>query len=310
MRAFANFILRGRLQALLITVFASALTLMLPLFSHLAGGVLSLVTLRNGLREGALIALGAALALAALGYVSALDAGLINIIILSMLLLMWAPVLIAANVLRVTRSIDLTLMATGGITAATMLVFYVYIGDVTAWWRSALQDVLMPLLQQLDVPVGAGDQELLIDSMSRVMTGVLAATVFFTTMINLFIGRYLQALLFNPGGFGEEFRSLRLGRPMGIAAALMLVLASFTGGWLGNLAVNLMFLVGAMYSLQGLALAHAVVAITKAHSAWLIVLYILMLLALPQVALVLSAAGFADSWLDMRTKLKKRGGST
>ena len=311
MRAFANFILRGRLQALLVTAAAALLTLMLPLFSHVAGGALALVTLRNGLVEAALIAIGAALALAALGHATQLNSELVNVVVLAMVLLMWAPVLIAANVLRATRSIELTLAALGALIAAAVLLFHMYVGDATAWWRNALEDVLMPVLQQLDIPVAGGDRGLLIDAMSRMMTGVLAATVLFTAMINLFIGRWLQSLVFNPGGFGEEFRSIHLGRPMAITAVVILVLGSFLEGWIGNLAVNLMFLVGAIFALQGLALAHAVSAILRAHSAWLIVLYILMLFALPQVALVLSAAGFADSWLDVRARLKARqGGGT
>lgn len=310
MRGFANFILRGRLQALLVTAIAAALTLMLPLFSHVAGGALALVTLRNGLREGAMIAIGAALALAALGYVSALDTGLVNVVILSMMLLMWVPVLIGANVLRVTRSIDLALAAVGALAAAAVVAFHLYAGDTAAWWRGVLQEVLLPLLQHLEVPIAGGDREQLIDSLSRMMTGVLAATVLFTAMINLFIGRWLQALAFNPGGFGPEFRSLRLGRPMAVAAVVIIVLAGLASGWVGNLAANLLFLVGAMYSLQGLALAHAVAAILRAHSAWLIGLYVLMLLALPQVALVLAAAGFADSWLDVRSRLARKGGGT
>jgi hypothetical protein len=34
-----------------------------------------------------------------------------------------------------------------------------------------------------------------------------------------------------------------------------------------------------------------------------------MLFALPQVALVLAAAGFADSWLDLRARLAKPRGN-
>lgn len=309
MRAFANFILRGRLQALLVAALSTALMLVLPLFSHVAGGALALVTLRNGVREGALIALGATLALAVLAFFSGFGAGVANVLVAAIALLLWLPVLLGAGVLRLTRALDLAMLTVAGLAALAIVVFHVYAGDAPAWWRSALQETLIPVLQQLQVPFAEEDRERVIEAMSRVMSGALAAAFFITAMLNLFIGRWLQALLFNPGGFGAEFRALRLGRSMAIVTAVLALMASLIGGWLGNLAGNLLFVCGAMYALQGLALVHAVVAILRAHGAWLIGLYVLMLFALPQVALVLAAAGFADSWLDLRSRVSKPGGN-
>lgn len=308
MRGFANFILRGRLQATLVATIAAALTMVVPLFSHVSGGVVALVTLRNGMLEGMLIALGAIAALATVGYLSALPNEIVNVIVASMFLLMWVPVLITANVLRTTRSINLALTVAGGLAAGAMLLLYVFIGDVVAWWRELLGGVLQPILEQMDVQMSAGDTGMMIDTLARVMSGALAATIVITTMTNLFIGRWLQSLLFNPGGFGAEFRSIRLGRPVGIATAAVLALAGFGGGALGDFGLNLVFLLGAMYALHGLALAHAVVEQTRGHVAWLIALYVTIMLALPQVAMVLASAAFVDSWMDFRSRLAARQG--
>jgi hypothetical protein len=49
-----------------------------------------------------------------------------------------------------------------------------------------------------------------------------------------------------------------------------------------------------------------VVAVTNAHIAWLVGVYVLMLFALPQVVLVLSAAGFVDSLMDFRRRFRNR----
>lgn len=306
MRGFANFILSGRLQALLVTAAASALTLLLPLFSHVAGGALALVTLRNGFVEGLVIALGVTVVLGGLGFASSVGSGIVGTVVVVMMALMWVPVLVTAQVLRVTRSIDLSLLTAGAMAAAAMLGLYAWVGDPVSWWRDMLNASLMPLLQQLDVPMTGAERAETIEGLARMMTGALAATVLFTAMINLFIGRWFQSLLFNPGGFGAEFRTLRLGRRMGIAAVVVLAAASFLDGGIRELALSLTFLIGAMYTLHGLALVHGVIAIKGAHSGWLIALYLLMLFALPQVALVLAAAGFADSWLDLRARL--RGG--
>lgn len=312
MQGFANFVLRGRLQASLVATVAAALTLVVPLFSHVSGGVLALVALRNGFREGLLIAFAAVATIGLIGYLSALPNEVVNFIVGSMFLLMWLPVLVVANVLRTTRSIDLAVTTAGGIAAAGLLVFYASVGDPAAWWRNVLTGVLMPILEQMELHMMDGDRETVIAAMSRVMTGILAATMLLTTMTNLLIGRWLQAAAFNPGGFGEEFRSLRLGRPVGIATLVVLGLAGFAGGALGDFGLNLMLLLGAMYALHGLALAHAIVRQTGAHMAWLIALYVLMLFALPQVAMVLASAAFVDSFMNFRARLKGRnsGGTT
>jgi hypothetical protein len=303
MRGIANFILRGRLQAGLVATIAAALTLLVPLFSHVSGGVLALVTLRNGFREGLLIAFAAIAVLAVVGHLSALPGEIINIIVGAMFLLMWLPVVVIANVLRTTRSIDLAVTVAGAIAAAGLVVLHLAVGDVVAWWRNVLNEVLMPVLEQMDLRMMEGDRDMIVEAMARVMTGVLAATMLITTMTNLLIGRWLQALVFNPGGFGEEFRSLRLGRSVGIATLVVLGLAAFAGGVAGDFGLNLVLLLGAMYAVHGLALAHAIVKQTGAHIAWLIVLYLLILFALPQVAMVLASVALADSFVNFRARL-------
>ena len=305
MRVFAGYILRGRLQAISVAVVAAALAMLLPLFGHVAGGAVALVTLRNGIQEGIIVVVASAAVLAVFGHVSTIDGGIVNTVVGAVVTLIWIPILATAQILRITRSINAALTVTGALTAAGVVAFYLYAGDGAAWWRNILQELLVPLLQHVEIPGLSGDNTALIDNMARVMTGAIAATVVFTTMINLFIGRWFQGLLFNPGGFSEEFRSLHLDRRMGIIAVIVLLAATFAGGIPGNLAVNLLFVIGAVYTLQGLSLVHAVVTYTRAHSAWLIGLYTLMLFLPPQVALALSAAGFADSWMDVRARFKK-----
>lgn len=308
MRAFANFVLRGRVQALVVVAVAAALSLMLPLLGHVSGGTLALVTLRKGAREGVAVAALAAAALGVIGYFSALDARLINMFLVATLLAVWAPVLVTGQVLRVTRSMSSALAVAGGLGAVALFSVYLAVGDVSAWWQTVLEAFLVPMLQDANSPLLSGEVDRIIENMSRVMTGIMSATMVFATMINLFIGRWLQALLFNPGGFREEFLSLRLGRPMAMIALAVLLMSTFGTGIVRSIAVDLLFLVGTVYSLQGLSLAHAVVAMTNAHVGWLVGLYALMLFLLPQAMLVLSAAGFADSWLDFRARLKNGNG--
>jgi hypothetical protein len=65
----------------------------------------------------------------------------------------------------------------------------------------------------------------------------------------------------------------------------------------------------AAFLLQGVALVHGAVAALGAAKGWLIGFYILLFIALPHSFTVVSAAGFADSWLDFRKRMAGRRGS-
>ena len=48
---------------------------------------------------------------------------------------------------------------------------------------------------------------------SEQMAGAISAGAGFFAVVSLVLGRYWQASLYNPGGFGEEFRALRFRKP-------------------------------------------------------------------------------------------------
>jgi hypothetical protein len=308
MRAIADFILRGRMQALLVIIGGAALTSLLPILNHVSGGALALATLRNGLRDGIVLALAATFVVATLAFLAAFEATRVKIFLLVMVLLVWLPVLVTAQVLRNSRSMGAALAAAAAVSSLVVVGFHLAVGDVEVWWRGLMQEMLVPLLEQAHTGLGVEEMNGLVDTLAKVMTGILGATVLYTVMTNLFIGRWLQAVVFNPGGFRTEFHALHLGRWMAGIALMLLALGNFAGGAAADISLDLLFLVGAVYSLHGLSLMHAVVAATNAHVAWLAGVYVLMLFALPQVALVLSATGFVDSLMNFRARLKKKGG--
>ena len=111
----------------------------------------------------------------------------------------------------------------------------------------------------------------------------------------LMIGRFWQALLYNPGGFRQEFHNLRMD-PRVMVVLLALVLAGLAGleplqSW------ALVFCV--IPGLCGLAVAHYVVAARKLANGWLVMTYLLALLATPLIVVV----GFIDSWFNLRKRI-------
>ena len=57
-----------------------------------------------------------------------------------------------------------------------------------------------------------------------------------------------------------------------------------------------------------IVLVHGVVARLGAQRFWLVGFYVLMVLALPQLAMFLAVLGLADSWFDFRGRLGRRAG--
>jgi hypothetical protein len=153
----------------------------------------------------------------------------------------------------------------------------------------------------------AARSEELMRDIGRWMTGAFAATFYFQMVLSLFLGRRWQGLLYNPGGFGAEFRALRVNRVLGAAGLiLLLVLAA---GLEAQWAAELLLILTPLFLLQGIAVAHALVDILKASRGWLVGLYVLLVLAMPHAEILLAGLGLADIWMNVRARVAAaRGG--
>jgi uncharacterized protein YybS (DUF2232 family) len=112
------------------------------------------------------------------------------------------------------------------------------------------------------------------------------------------LGRWWQAVLYNPGGFGDEFRRIRLGKALSLIALVLVGVSSMVEGQL--LYQDLMVVALVPFTVQGLAVIHAVIKRRKVHVGWLAGVYILLLIATGQMVLLLSFAGAVDNWIDFR----------
>src|SRR5690606_29681664 len=98
----------------------------------------------------------------------------------------------------------------------------------------------------------------------------------------LVIGRYWQALLYNPGGFREEFHQLRLDPRM-----MLLLMGLFGLGLLGVKPVDSWTMVFSVApALCGLALAHWVVAARQLSPAVLVLTYLIAFAAMPVIMVI------------------------
>ena len=106
-------------------------------------------------------------------------------------------------------------------------------------------------------------------------------------------------MLFNPGGFGEEFRQIRIGKKASIGLLIGIALAVFTNN---QMITELIMVAIAIFMFQGLSLAHGLVKLREMGTGWLIVLYVLMFILFIQMIVLLATFGLIDNFVDFRQK--------
>ena len=116
----------------------------------------------------------------------------------------------------------------------------------------------------------------------------------------------MQAALYNPGGFRQEFHRFRLDRALAYVALPFLLGVFFTGGGLADFFRDGALLIGSAYLVQGMALVHGISGAVGASQAWLVGFYVLLVIAMPQAVVIVATLGYVDAWLDFRARLRSR----
>jgi len=304
MRWLASYIMQGRLQAVFAVTILAILSWNMSLIGILNAAAIGLVTLRSGANEGLITAGLATLGSALLGLVVLGDVAPA----FATLALIWIPTLLVSIVLRVTRSLATAVQSGLLLGVAVVLAYFVAMPDMIAGWSEILETFSKPLVE---AELLTSSQRInLIEGLAPWMTGILAAGLYLQLMAGLLMARWWQAALYNPGGFRQEFHNLRLHQTLAYIAAPVLVLGFNTemdgAGLLINYAAVLLV---TAYFVQGLAFIHGMMALAGAHSGWLIAMYVLLIVALPNMFGLLFAAGYADAWFDFRARLRAKGKS-
>jgi len=292
----ATFAMQGRWQAAIATALLSFAALMLPPLSYLASGVIVLTTLRIGPKEGAKV-------VAAATVIFTLLAGLLLgqfYISGAFLLSSWLPVLVVTLVLGYTRSLAASLLAACGLGILVILGTHLVLPDPAMWW----QQMLAPLIEMLGQQPGwqldqMQTQELMV-SLSVMMTGLMAAGLSVNVMFGLLIGRAWQAKMFNPGSFSSEFCQLKLGKQAALVTIVLMVIAVSPLQGSLSLLVDCLPVALTVFTLQGLAVVHAIVTQQQKHKFWLIAVYVLLVVMMPQMVVLLATVGVLEQWMNFR----------
>lgn len=281
-KALAEYAMRGRLQAIIIALVGS----WLPLISQ---GVLGLVTLRRGWQEGLLIALWASLP----AFIALWMGQVSKPIALASIAVFFVSFAVS-YVLRMTSSwlpTLLTAVATSAFSAFVVVALVDDVGaDISAFFATLLKD-----------SEGAKPEDIahFIDGWTATRaTGMIAYWTGLSTVAGVLLARWWQALVYNPGGFQQEFHGLRLSLPLALSCALGLALLYSLGSeyefWSGLLGLPLVF--------AGLGLAHWLIARFKLGTVAVVIVYI----AIPVVpfgGVIIMILALLDAALNLRNKL-------
>jgi hypothetical protein len=279
MHALAQFVLKGRTQAIVVAV----LTALLPLLFWFSAAVVSLVTLRKGATKGGLIlvwALVPAVMWSRQGDFSPL------IVILGSYIL--------AIVLRSTVSWQRVIQVALLLAVIAGLVQQQLNGDMLAQVVKGVQNLMMQTSPAANSVLSGESQWLL-----QATLGVFDTLHFVMMLTSLLLARWWQSGLFNPGGLQLEFHQLRLSPLFAVSLIAVTVIAINSGGeyirWVPIMAAPLV--------VAGLALAHGSVAKRSLGKSWLVALYGAAFILGPYVITMLVIFAAIDTIVDIRNKI-------
>jgi hypothetical protein len=281
----------GLIVSLLLPMLTPATSGMSPITGGL---VMAYLAFANGTRRALVQAAVAAAILAALALVLGEP---MNQIVASAIVV-WAPAYLMAALASRMRLITLTLQVSVIVGVLAVLAIFVALGDPTAYWDSAVTD-LVTLFREAGAVEYA---DWLVESRSVVvpqltMLVVFVAWSYLVTILLLGYGLY-QYLPEKTAIYGR-FCDLNYGRVIAAIMAIASVLAVFTGTvWLQNIS----FLIFASFWLQGLAIVHWLVAEKRVPPFVLIGTYILMVPLFGIVVIGFSVLGYLDAWFNFRAR--------
>jgi hypothetical protein len=286
MRAIADFIMRGRMQATLVVVGCAAL----PLLFWLSAAAGCLVLLRRGSDASSVLGLGLLSALVSWHFTQD-PAGLL------VLLGAWCLALL----LRAGHSWNRVLLGSVAVGLLCAVCVGTVFSSVIDPLAKAFQDVLPQAMGEVYQSFSA-DQKATLDTLMAPLTIIsIAYSSQVLSVLCLILGRYWQATLYNPGGFGREFRAIRI--PRNVMLSLLAIM--FVSPFFGMQALILLPLCSVPLLFAGLALIHGLVKQKRLAGFWLVGVYV----TLPFMQLLgplLVVLAIVDSLIDFRGRLASK----
>lgn len=290
MRELAAYIMRGRIQA----IWVALLFMFIPFLGWVADVIMAFVTLRKGIKEGAFVLLWIALPSVILGFMGYPQFWLYDLLGISVV-----TFLLAAT-LRYYSSWAMVLQVAMLLGIAAVFIAHLFIPNLEEIWAKEFATYLQTLKQQTTFSFDLQSMQKNGQVLLKLATGLQVGFLLIADIVNLVFARWLQSLLYNPGGIQQELKSVRLEVVATAIFGFVAVLSFF--GWAP--AIDSVPVIMLMFMLAGLSLVHGMLVATKKTKVWLVVFYILLVLLFPYMVILLVIAALLDSWLNFRQRFQ------
>ena len=308
MNFLAKYIMKGRVQSIMVASSLALLSLLLPPVSIVSSASVALVTLRKGAYEGLYVLISACFSAALLG---AFLVGSFQAVLFYGLGL-WIPVWVIAIVLREGKHLTVALEIAVFLGILGVVCFYLYADSPVNFWSAELTRMIQPMLENAgsDFPVEKVKQS--VQMFSPYMTGSVAAMSVYGLLFGLFLARWWQSNLYNPGGFKAEYLSLKVQPKLALVSIIVAGFAWFMSGAIAELGWNIFILFGVLYIFVGASVLHTAFSTMKTRRFMVPFLYVTLILAplvAPHVIIIVMIVGLLDSWLNLRSKISNNTGT-
>lgn len=272
----------------------------IPYTAWVSLAVISLVTLRKGWREGALLLMPALTA-----YLACMLASNSSHVAIVDTLLTFIPCYLATCVLGLTASWRAVASMFFLLVALCAIILQIWMPDFIAaqyqFLMAAIREVHPDVLSKFVIDTGGQNQQIL----SNLLLGLQFVSLVLSAISPVLLARSMQSQLFWPGEFQREMLMFR-GNKVGLFILVIMLIAANQSK---VIAINLLPILIAYFLLAGLSLSVHVLAKKKMGVALLLLITPLFLV--PFVMLpVYVILGSLDSLFNLRLYLPSRAGTT
>lgn len=288
MRALAEYVLRGRWQAVLVAL----LFTLIPLFGWVGVVIMALVTLRKGGKEGFIVLVWIILpviigSIVIKDYRYALFDALLGSTVV------W----LMAIILRNTNSWLLVMQSLVALALSAIIIVHIINPNIYLWWQVHLGQIYDQINMMINNLIPPEQNKLWAQSSAKIATGLQADFIIFTNLFNLALARWVQALLYNPGGLKKELHFFRLDKSTVIIVAILCLVLIKVPAIQDSIPVLLLPFICA-----GFSLIHYLCELTRWDWFWLLGFYILFFVLLVYAIIFLIVMATADVWLNFRRR--------
>ena len=293
MLSIARLAMKGPFAAAISATVYALLALAFAPFLLVSGGIVCLSGLRHGANAGMRVALSVVVACGGLVFFITKGSTIVLVLFIALV-----PLVGLASVLRLTENQAVSVTLAAFLAFVYALVVRFTVADINAFWLERLG-------QFRDAVQAKGGQFLASDELRLVAEMMHASTIVLVMMFlsgALILGRWWQAALYNPGGFGQEFRTFLLPKPLMIVAAAISVMALIALNSAGTLSIlaDALLLITFLFAMQGLAIVHDRATKKGLAKGFFVFLYIFLVILPHIVGTMLAFIGIIDNIVDFR----------